>query len=109
MYGLMKTLKFGTSLIMCLTTGTLSKSMYDFTKSGMVGLSSSCNFLLQQLNEASIYFANCWLFIYLFIFIFIFIIVNFKKNKMGPHPTFLRTSLLFVTTFFQFMLVDKTI
>src|SRR5665213_76871 len=59
MNGLMNALKSGTSSIKCGMTGTLSKSMYDFMRSGIVGKSSSCNFILQRPNEASMSSCVC--------------------------------------------------
>ena len=59
MYGLMKALKFGISSIMWGITGTLSKSMYNFMRSGMVGKKISCNFLLQRSNDASMLSCVC--------------------------------------------------
>ena len=53
MYGLMKALKFHTSSIICSITCIVSKSVYYFMISGMVGNSSSWTFMLQQLNDAS--------------------------------------------------------
>src|SRR5450631_985550 len=53
MNGLINDLKSDTSSIKCGMTGILSKSMYDFMRRGIVGKSSSCNFILQRPNEAS--------------------------------------------------------
>ena len=53
MHGLMKALKYGIYSITCRIIGTLSKSIYDFIKSGMVWKSFVCNFILQWPNDAS--------------------------------------------------------
>lgn len=54
-YGSMDTLKSGTSSIIYGMTRMLFKSMYDFIKSGIVGNSSSCNFMLHCPKDASIW------------------------------------------------------
>lgn len=54
-----KHLKTSTSSIKCGMTSTLSKSLYNFMRNGIVRKSSSCNFILQPPNEASMSSCVC--------------------------------------------------
>ena len=52
-YSFINDLKYDSSLMICEMIGTLSKSMYNFINSEIVG-KSLCNFLLHRPKDASI-------------------------------------------------------